>query len=306
MFQVFKKRNFSDYINDSISFFKMEGKTFFTNFFTLCGPLLLVLIVCIYFLTDIFFKSVTNDSMDSVDQFLDTNFGWAILFAIITFFVGMGISIVAYTYPVYYLKHMTTLPNNYKEVAPIKSELKKDFGRLIIFFIGTIFLILPLMMITFFISALLIFLLIGLPLLLILLPSFTSWITIAYYEYVTKKNGFFTSFQEAYYILKSNFWAIIGNTIIIYLAINIMVSILSAIPQIIYYVGLFTSDQNIEDMALTPGYKIMLIAVIVISTLLSFIANSFLLINQGLIYYSAREHKENTQSHVDIDMIGNN
>lgn len=306
MFQVFKKRNFSDYINDTISFFKMEGKTFFTNFFTLCGPLLLVLFVCIYFLTDIFFKTVMYDSMDSVDQFLDTNFGWAILLAIVTFIVGMIISIIAYTYPVYYLKHLTTIPNKYKEIAPIKSELKKDFGRLIIFSIGTIFLILPLMMIIFFISALLIFLLVGIPLLLILFPAFTSWITIAYYEYVTKKTGFFTSLQISFNILKSNFWPIIGNTVILYLVINILVSILSAIPQIIYYVGIFTSDRNIEDIALSPGYKIMLIAVIVISTLMSFIANSFLIINQGLIYYSAREHKENTQSHVDIDMIGNN
>lgn len=306
MFQVFKKRNFSDYINDTISFFKMEGKTFFTNFFTLCGPLLLVLFVCVYFLFDMFFNTIMNDSMDSVDELLNNNFGLAILLAIVTFIVGLVISIIAYTYPVYYLKNMTTLPKSYKEITPIKSELKKDFGRLIIFTLGMMFLILPLMMIAFTVSALLIFLLIGIPLLLILLPAFTSWITIAYYEYVTNKNGFFTSFKEAFYIIKSNFWAIIGNTIILYLIINILVSILSAIPQIIYYVGIFTSDQNIEDIALTPGYKIMLIAVIVISTLVSFIANSFLIINQGLIYYSAREHKENTQSHVDIDMIGNN
>ncbi|MEC4117056.1 hypothetical protein VSP20_08740 [Myroides phaeus] len=306
MFQVFKKRNFSDYINDTISFFKLEGKTFFTNLFTLCGPLLLVLFVCVYFLFDMFFKTVMNDTMDSVDEFLNTNFGWAILIAFVTFIIGIAISILAYTFPIYYLKNITTIPNQYREIAPIKSELKKDFGRLLIFVLGTIFLIFPLMMIVFFISALLIFLIIGLPLLLILLPTFTSWTTIAYYEYVTKKVGFFTAFQTAFYIVKSNFWPIIGNTTIVYLVINIVASILSAIPQVIFYVGVFTSDRNIEDISLTSGYKIMMIAVVILSTILSFFANSLLIINQGMIYYSAREHKENTQSHIDIDMIGNN
>lgn len=52
MFVVFKKRDFSDLMNDTISFFQKEGKPFFKNYFTLCGILLLVLFVCTYFLFD--------------------------------------------------------------------------------------------------------------------------------------------------------------------------------------------------------------------------------------------------------------
>ena len=58
MFQLFKERNFSDYINDTFLFFKVQGKHFFKSYFTINGPFLLIAVVLIYFFTKIYMDFV--------------------------------------------------------------------------------------------------------------------------------------------------------------------------------------------------------------------------------------------------------
>jgi len=305
MFVVFKKRDFSDLMNDTISFFKIEGKPFFKNYFILCGILLLLFFVCTYFLFDIVFKGASVGG-SSVDTFIDNNMGIFLLLILVAIVVTILISIISLTFPIYYLKGMTDHPKDYRELSYIKQALKKDIGRLFVFALATVFTITPLILIAFSIAAVLIFVLIGIPLLMVMLPAVTSWIHLAYYEYVTNKSGFFESYRIAYYMLKSKFWIIIGNTFLIYLIIQIVTTVVSIIPQIFFYGGLLFSEKNSYDLEETQGFKLMFIAVLILSTLVTFVMNNIMIINQGLIYYSIREQKENTQSHADIDMIGTN
>jgi uncharacterized membrane protein len=49
---------------------------------------------------------------------------------------------------------------------------------------------------------------------------------------------------------------------------------------------------------------IIIAVIMVFSVLLSYIFNNFILINQGLIYYSLQEEKENNSTKSQIDLIG--
>ncbi|MNG04164.1 hypothetical protein D3C84_872770 [compost metagenome] len=49
---------------------------------------------------------------------------------------------------------------------------------------------------------------------------------------------------------------------------------------------------------------ILMAIVMVLSILLSYFFNNFLIINQGLIYYSLREENENNTPKSQIDLIG--
>ncbi|MNE94426.1 hypothetical protein D3C87_1827710 [compost metagenome] len=49
---------------------------------------------------------------------------------------------------------------------------------------------------------------------------------------------------------------------------------------------------------------ILMAVIMVLSILLSYFFNNFLIINQGLIYYSLREENENNTPKSQIDLIG--
>ena len=62
MFQLYKKRDFSELVGDTFGFFKLEGKNYFKNYFIINGSLLLLLVVIIYFFTkEEFFGKVSEE-----------------------------------------------------------------------------------------------------------------------------------------------------------------------------------------------------------------------------------------------------
>lgn len=307
MFAVFKKRTFSDLMNDTITFFKEEGKPFFKNYFALCGVLLLFLFVSLYFLTDVFFESmISANNSTYIDQFIDNNFGLIILLVIIATVISLVIGIISTAYPIYYLKNMVNIPDDYHNVSHIRKEMRQDMGRLIKFTILSIFVITPIVLIAFAISFVLIFVLIGIPLLIILSPAIKALTSLASFEYITNKKSFFESYNIAYYMVKDKFWLIIGNTIIVSMVIQTVLTILIMIPYMIFIFSMLVSEKSSVELEETQGFKIIISVVIILSTLGSVIANNVILINQGLIYYSIREQQEGVQSNTDIDTIGSN
>ncbi|WP_010253588.1 hypothetical protein [Myroides injenensis] len=302
MFKLFKKRAFSDYINDTFSFLKQEWKTYTKNYLTICGVFILILIFCMYFLSEIFFEATkASNTGDSLDTFFEDNFALGLSLGAIAMIVTIIFSLISYAYPILYLKTMVDYPDNYKDANHIKSLLKQNIGRLIVFFLGITFIVLPLFGIVFFISVLLVFLLIGIPLLIVLIPAFFAFTSLAFYEYLTRRTPFFASLGIAFNMIKSNLGQIIGTTIIFY----IIGQVISSIPTVfiqIYIVGFDLTSSN--DVSLSPTYKILLIIILLFAFLIGIIVNNIMLINQGLIYYSCREQKENHTTHNEIDSIG--
>jgi hypothetical protein len=73
-------------------------------------------------------------------------------------------------------------------------------------------------------------------------------------------------------------------------------------------VWMFVSSKRLEEMSDRPAnfstMGIIMAVIMVFSVLISYIFNNFILVNQGLIYYSVLEEKENNSSKNLIDQIG--
>jgi hypothetical protein len=92
------------------------------------------------------------------------------------------------------------------------------------------------------------------------------------------------------------------------LLIQIIQGILSIIPYFIGIIFIFTSGNSSgfdnPDMENLSAMGILMAVIMVLSIVLSYFFNNFLIINQGLIYYSLREENENNTSKSQIDLIG--
>ncbi|MCC9043227.1 hypothetical protein LNQ81_11155 [Myroides sp. M-43] len=308
MFIVFKRRTFSNLMNDTITFFKTEGAVYFRNYFSICGALIMLFLLCSYFLIDVIYSSIQASKYEtsSVDSFIENNIGFIFILVIISVILVLIIGTITASYPIYYLKNIEENPTVYQNLSFIKGLIKKDFLRLLSFGLGTFFLIGPLTILLFSLSVILTMFVIGIPIMITLLPAITSWVSLSLYEYITNRKGFFESYKIGFNMMLSQFWIIIGNTVLFYMMVQIFLGLITSLPQILFYGNLLLSEKSNTDFSETQGFKLMLVAILLLASLVSFIANNVLLINQGLIYYSIRENKENKQSYADIDMIGTN
>lgn len=317
MFQLFKKRSTGDLINDSIAFFKLHGKHYFKSYFAINGVILALLVLSIYFVGKVYFEfitTLTSNAGSNVNP--DTIYGTYFennLPIFISVFIGMFVliiisSMINFTYPVVYLD----LYNNRKgakfDTRDILQALKSNAGKIIKFVIGTMFTIMPLMMIAFFINILLCIVLIGIPLFFILIPAFVCWMSLSFYAYITEDIRFFTALGEGYDLLKQNFWPTIGATLIITILIQIIQVVITMIPYMAMMGSMFTTLKDNRDPAQMTEFmstlSIAMTFVMVASTVISYIFQNLQLINQGLIYYSLREANEENTTHSAIDLIG--
>lgn len=305
MFELFKKRDLASFITDTISFFKLEGKSFFKNYFIINGPLLAVLVICMYLLGGSLFTDVFQNNTN-LETLLGEDVAYSALWLILLIITSIVFSIIAYTFPILYLQNMA---NGIEHTSSTYlKQLKSVSGRAIVFALGSFFLIIPLLLICLSVSVLLSFILIGIPLLIILSAFSISWTCIAYYEYTSNDSAFFNAYGNAFDTIRSSFWPIIGNTLIVYFIIQIITSIVSFLPQSYYYFKLFTSLNEGTSIGneLSPLFMTVMGISMIISVLISFVSTNFLLVNQGLIYYSGKEKEKSFNAFNSIEEIGSN
>lgn len=308
MFTLFKNRDFGDYISDTFQFFKITGKHYFKHYFTLTGGLLMVLVVISYFLFQVYFdfflkmSTFNSNNSEYLINYMSNNVGLIIGIAFFVFAFFLFLSMLNYAIPVIYLNLYDTQKGPNFGSKDIFKEFKAKLGKITKFFLITAFVITPVLMVFFMILILLCFLLIGIPLLLIAIPAVFSWIALSFYEYINHDKGYFESLGNGFKSLKRQFFPIVGATFVMYVIIQITMSVFTMIPYSFGIASVMTHNTN--GSGATPVLNIMLTIVMVISMLMSFILNNLLVINQGLAYYSGREFSENISSTDSIDLIG--
>ncbi|MDI1316505.1 hypothetical protein [Flavobacterium sp.] len=310
MFTLFKKRDFSDYVSDTFQFFRVTGKHYLKSYFTICGIMLLLLVVFSYFLFQVYFDfflnfGKTNNNADFFQNYVQNNIPIVIGGAVLMFLFIVFLSMLNYSIPVIYMELYAKNKGNTFETKDILAKFKTNFGRILVFFLGLIFLVTPLLMLVFVILILLCFILIGIPLLLFAVPTAVSWITLSFFEYLNHDKGFFESLGSGFKHVKNQYFPNVGSLIIMYIIIQIGMSVFTIIPYMFGMVSIITSTQNqtaTNDSVSTV--KIMLTIVMVVSIVMSYILNNLLFVNQGLVYYSRREFDENISSQDSIDLIG--
>ncbi|TPD73577.1 hypothetical protein [Flavobacterium microcysteis] len=315
MIALFKKRNFNDYLNDTFSFFKKDGKHFIKNYFVINGIFLLLLVVFIYFLSKIYFEAIfstldqTNPGYNFVEELFNENLGGFIASLIGFVVLSLFLTLLNFAYPIIYLDKYDQFQGSNFDTREIISGLKAKMGKIFLFFIISLFVIIPAIAILFTVLILLSFIIIGIPLIMITIPTIFSLITLMFYDYLTTENGYFTSLGNAAGYLKKQFWPIVGVTMLMYMIIQVVLTLFSMIPYVIAMVMLFTS---IGDRTTGPSqdalstFGVLMSVVFVTVILANYILNNLLIVNQGMIYYSRKEHDENKATFGEIDSIGTN
>jgi hypothetical protein len=316
MFELFKQRNFSDYISDTIAFFKTFGKHYFKNYFIINGIFLMILVVLIYFVSKVYMEFIfslsnpnggVNNSSYLFDYF-NNNTVLFIVTIILFFLLTIFTSMISYAYPVIYLQFIEKTNNIEFTSNDIINVLKENIGRLIVFFLGLTFIVTPIMVIVLTINVLLCFIIIGIPLFLIVVPMLMSWIALSFYDYMIKKVGFFEALRNGFNLMRLEFWNTIGTTLVMLFLIQIVQGIITIIPYIIGVFLLFVTGESINESGSQAdrlsGITILFSAIMVVSIILSYTFHNFQFINQGLIYYSLREESEDHISKSQIDLIG--
>ena len=171
MFQLFKKRDFSDYVSDTFQFFRETGKHYLKNYFTICGILLMVLVILTYFLFQVYFDFFLNfgrlnNNQDFIQSYIENHLAVIILGAVFMFLFIILLSMLNYSIPVIYMDLYTKNNGNNFGTKEILAKFKAQFGRILIFFLGLIFIVTPVLILVFVLLVLLCFIIIGIPLLL--------------------------------------------------------------------------------------------------------------------------------------------
>lgn len=313
MFELYKKRDLSAYFSDTITFFKIFGKHFFKNFFIINGVFLMILVVLIYFISKIYMEVLFSNGInmgnnpDYLVDYFNNNVLLIIGCFIVVFLLIIILSMLNISFPVIYLKLFEKTKSDTFSTQEIIDDLKKIVGKMLVFLLGSVFIIMPLAFIVFGFLFLLCFILIGIPLLIIAGAAFFSWVTLSYYEFILNKVSFLNALSNGYRMVKQQFWTIAGTTFLMILLIQIIQGFITMVPYLISIVWMLTATENFQGTSQPENLSamgIIMAVIMVFSVLLSYIFNNFIIINQGLIYYSLQEEKENYTLKNQIDLIG--
>jgi len=301
-FEFYKKRDFSSYIGDSMNFFKMFGKSFIKNYLILNG-LMLVIVTGLYYL---FFKdyfSIIFHSGGTPDlSYFEENLALYIIGFIIFIIAYTFLTITSLGYPLVYVRLLLTKNKNEFTFSEIFSEIKNVAGRIFIFGLISFFILFPLVTVVMVVSVLLIVIIVGIAAIFITIPATMIWTIQSLYIYVYENAGYFDALKKGWKILFSNFWNIVGSTLVLYMLIMVIQGIFTYVPMMISMSAIITSGNNIENLSFSP----LLVFAYVFSILLSFILLNLIYVQQLLVYFSSMEEKNNFSAILEIENIGQN
>ncbi len=298
-FQLYKKRDFSALMSDTMQFFKQFWKNYFRNYVIINGALLLLMCVLYFLVFKDLFKNIYNPGYATTwltNQNLPLLGGGILLFIL----VSIVLSIFSTAFPMVYLKLLKTKGEDSFTSAEIFDGIKSYAGRIMLFGIISLFIMIPIGIIVFGLGALLSILIIGIPLLILALPTFMVWNMQAMYVYLEEGLGYFNALGKGWKITFEKYWHVVGAAIVSFMFVMIVSSVFNMVPAIMMMTSVFTSGGRPEAMTMTPTMLVFY----VLGMIFSFIANNVLYVQQGLVYYSSQENSVNHQAFSEIDNIG--
>lgn len=298
-FQLYKKRDFSAYIGDTIQFFKQFWKNYFQNYAVINGVLLLVF-VSLYFLL---FKDLFSNMYDpnAIKTWMSyNNSGSFVLSVIVLMIIAIVFSVFTTAFPMVYFNLLNTTGRDAFTASEMLNGIKAYAGRMILFGIISFFVMIPIVFIFFAFGVALSFLIIGIPILFLGLPTVLIWSMQSLYVYLEEETGYFQALSKGWKITFQKYWHLVGSTIAVYFCITILSSVFSMVPAFMMMGSIITSGGTPKPPTMTP----VMMAFYLVGLIVTFICYNFIYVQQGLIYYSAQENTEHYQAYSDIDNIG--
>lgn len=310
MFQLYKKRDFGAFISDTIAFFRIYWKNFFSNYTVIAGGMIAILCILFFFLFRDLFSSIFNLSNQGLgsnfDYYFTENIPLFVVLILVAFVVSFLLSLVSMSYPIAYMQLIEESEDGKQTFSSseIFTQIKQYGPRLIKFMLLSIVTVLPVVILASVLSVFLMFLIIGFFLLILLIPAMMVIYTQALFVYLRSDEGFFESLKTAWKILFSKkFWPIIGSTVVVYFIVSTLQGMVTMVPYLIIIFGMYLGA---SDSANESSLALLISGLYVVSIALSYFLINISMVNQGMIYYAFMEDKHHAQAFSEIDLIGQN
>lgn len=318
MMQFYKKRDFGTTISDTFTFFKQYGKNYFKNYLLINGLLLILLVAIFLFgyreIIGQMFNSNTGGQNYYFEAYFQENRLMLILVSVIIFLLFLAVTMVAYSYPVLYMKRLSETGNANIKTDEILGDIKQNSGRFFKLFLGLMFIVTPLAMLIFGISYILIFVIIGFFLLLLLMPATINVVNFLLFDYLHTKKSFFEALSYSVRAQfsypkgsdKSPFWKYWGSTTVMYMIIQIISSIFTMIPMVIIFAKIFTMPQNgqMQENPFNGSLGVMFFLLYGVAILISFVLMNVMYVCSGFQYYDSRTDLHRAVDLSEIETIG--
>jgi hypothetical protein len=309
--QLYKSRGFGEYFQDTFAFLKQNGKHLFKHFFIINGIFLMILMAIGYFFskfyTETLLGGLISGNNSGLEEYMNQNSGVFVLLVLIFIVVGLISAIVSYSFVPIYLKLYNKNSSKNFTATDIIHVYKANIGKIIIFLLCAIIVTIPLIIgvgLLLFVLAITIIGVFAMPLVIGAVSLFYQGTLM---EYLDEKRGIWDSFGYSWKMISSKFWAAIACVGIFYLISYIAQNVIALIPYIFGMVNIFTdleTNTTPEPMAIQKTMTVMMLAIFLLTFLVSSILNVVLQLNQGIVYYSLKEDNENINTKSDIDLIG--
>ncbi len=311
--QLYKSRDFSAFFQDTFSFLRQNGKHLYKNFFIINGIFIIILMVFSYFFsqfyTKIVFSGISDNNLNGIDAYMNNNSGTVIAFCIAFFLVAILSATISYAFVPIYLKLYSQNGNTFTTKAIIE-RYKVDLKKLLIFIGFGILIAIPIGIVVGIVSLILTITIIG----ILFLPVVVGIISLLYQgglmQYLADNKSIGKAFAYAWELMSSKFWHAVGCVGIFYLMSYITQNIITMIPYFIFVVDMLTGIESGMDFqnseAFTQKFSLMIMMIFILSFLLSTVLSIVVQVNQGIIFYSLKEDRENISTKFDIDQIGTN
>ena len=308
-------------MSDTFAFFKENGKNYFKNYILINGLLLILLVIIFVFgYREIFgqmFASNTGGESYYFEAYFQENRVMLILVAAVIFLLFIAVSMVSYSYPVLYLKRLSETGNKNIKADEILGDIKSNVGRFLKLFLGLMFIVMPLALLIFGVSYILIFLIIGFFLMILVMPAMMNVINFLLFDYFHTKKGFFESLSYAIRSQfsypngneKSPFWKYWGSTFVMYMIVQVVTSVFTLIPMIMLFATIYTVPQNNGQLQQNPfegTFGIIFFVLYGVAILCSFVMMNVIYVTSGLQYYDSRTDLHRAVDLTEIDTIGQN
>lgn len=309
--ELYKNRDFSAFFQDTFTFIKQNGKHFFREYFIVNGIFLLVLAVLGYFFTkfytDFIFGGILNNkSTTLLDDYMNDNFMLFIAMFVVFLIVAIIAGIVSYAFPFLYLNIYNAKGGTNFETRDILSSYKTNVGKLAIFILCCMAIAIPMFILFVICAVVLSITIVGIMALPLLVGAFMLFYGMALMEYLENERGMWECFSYSWQLLKSKFWAAVGCVGLFYLIVYIIQNIISIIPYFFGMASMFTTVQenstSTQDLGATM--TVVMLIVFFLTFFVSAILGNVVQLNQGIVFFSLKEEKENINTKSIIDQIG--
>lgn len=281
-----KQRELGDILSDTFAFIRSQFRPFFTTFFKIVGPYLLVMLIALglymYFVGDSFNALMLGSSSSEAADFA-TMFIVGLLYVVSAIIVyTMSQSTV-----LHYIKSYANGKGQINE-EEIRSEVYQQFGS----FIGLGFLV--------GISVI-----VGI--LICCIPGIYLWVPLAlsFSILVFDRKNATDSYGYSFTLVKDEWWITFATLLVITIIVAIA-SYAFAIPAAIYQwfkMGIFSGEMDAEsmtDLFRDPVYLLLNM----IGTIAQFLLNLISVVAGALIYFNLNEKKNFTGTYERIQNLG--